>query len=221
MVISEVGATGQEHSNNNSGSLLTGPRLLFVVISSKILKDVLTIWGADRGGHRLSAGAGGPRRGWRGAPGVPRGSASWLRPGRSGGDGGVQPGGQVATPEPCGRLRGVLWQLEGLAIRPSGRCLRPHPGVDVRAPARPWGAAGARVGRGLRVQGTFVTLVADKAAFCLPGSSHGGDLACKEVRLAAQGRSGSPRGGLLLPGWKRTLRPGLCACVLSGARARS
>eukprot|EP00069_Balaena_mysticetus_P003146 bmy_04284T0 len=88
-----------------------------------------------------------------------------------------------ATPEPGGRLRGVLGHLEGLASRPSGRSLRPHPGADVRAPARPWGAAGARAGRGLRVQGTFVTLVADKAAFCLPGRSHGGDLACKELLL--------------------------------------
>lgn len=80
---------------------------------------------------------------------------------------------------------------------------------------------GARAVRDLRVQGNFVTLVADKAAFCLLGSSHGGDLACKEVRLAVQGRSGGPRGGLPLPGWERALRPGLCVCVLSSTRARS
>ncbi|KAJ8790130.1 hypothetical protein J1605_004713 [Eschrichtius robustus] len=136
---------------------------------------------------------------------------------------------------PAGRPSGharALREAAGGPLAAGGSCEPPEWAVPAAPPRRrrarsrsPVGrcrrAGGARAGRGLRVQGTFVTLVADKAAFCLPGSSHGGDLACKEVRLAAQGRSGSPRGGLLLPGWKRTLRPGLCACVLSGARARS
>ncbi|TEA31405.1 hypothetical protein DBR06_SOUSAS15310004, partial [Sousa chinensis] len=39
---------------------------------------------------------------------------------------------------------------------------------------------GSRAGRSLRVRGNFVTLVPEKAASCLLGSSQGGDLACKE-----------------------------------------
>lgn len=151
-------------------------------------------------------------RGWRRAP------VSAVRAGCAGSGlarmGAPSPGGVGATRSHGGRL-GYPWLPGGPSGRRSGRSLPPRPCTDVRAPVPRWLPPVARAREGVAGElGTLLSLVVDKAASWLPGSSRRGDLACK-VRTAGQGCSRRPRGGLPWPGRAVSPRPGLSACGLA------